>query len=484
MAPDIEINFLNYSKVKLRFSSDGIARELSDHFTFEAPNFKYHPSYKKRFWDGKIRLYDSRHSTIGAGLVKKIIAWAHDNNYTVKNNTDIGVEDNFSLHEAEEFISTLNLPFKVRDYQIRAFALAIRNKRLTLISPTASGKSLIVYLIARYLNLKTLIVVPSISLVAQLAKDFTDYGYDGQVHGVMAGVKKTTDLDFTVSTWQSIVDQPSSFFDEYGLIMVDEAHGAKSKSLISIMDKSIHTEYRFGLTGTLDGSDVNELTLNSLFGPTEKIISASELIENKTLAEIKINVLVLKHNKKYDPDWEYHDEIAYLVENEARNKFIRNLALSLKGNTLVLFSLVENHGKILHEMLLEKDPQNCHFIAGEIKVKERELIRGLITADSNIKLSASYGTFQQGIDAPYIDNIIFGSPSKSKIRVLQSIGRGLRRPDGKLSCTLFDIADDISGKNYTLSHMGERIKHYSAENFPYKIHSIELKEKKSEPKLF
>jgi superfamily II DNA or RNA helicase len=484
LAPDIEIYFLNHSKVKLRFNSEGIARELSEHFTFEAPNFQYHPSYKKRFWDGKIRLFDSRTSTIGAGLVKRIIAWANDNNYTVINHTDINVEDSFSLHEAKEFVDSLNLPLEPREYQLRAFALAIRNKRLTLISPTGSGKSLIIYLIARYLNLKTLIVVPSISLVAQLSKDFMDYGYEGEVHGVMAGVKKVTDLDFTVSTWQSIVDQPGSFFDDYGLIMVDEAHGAKSKSLISIMDKSIHTEYRFGLTGTLDGSDVNELTLNSLFGPTEKIITASELIDNKTLAEIQINVLVLKHHKKHDASWEYNDEISYLVSNEARNKFIRNLALSLKGNTLILFALVENHGRHLHEMLRQKDPINCHFIAGEIKVKERETIRGLITSDSNIKLTASYGTFQQGIDAPYIDNIIFGSPSKSKIRVLQSIGRGLRRPDGKTSCILFDIADDISGKNYTLSHMGERIKHYSSENFPYKIHSIELKEKKSEPKLF
>ena len=176
----------------------------------------------------------------------------------------------------------------------------------------------------------------------------------------------------------------------------------------------------------------------------------------------------------------YEDEVQYLISHPQRNRFIRNLTLDLKGNTLVLFSRVESHGQILYDMINNGVDENrkVFFIHGGVDVDQRERARAITEAESNAIIIASYGTFSTGINIKNLHNVIFASPSKSRIRNLQSIGRVLRKGSNKFSATLYDIADDCthnSRKNYTLNHLIERIKIYNEENFDYEIVNIKLR---------
>jgi superfamily II DNA or RNA helicase len=460
----------------------GLARELSDHLTFEVPGAKFSPKFKARVWDGKIRLLNSRNMQTYTGLAQEIIQFAEERDYTIECNFNITEE--YSLAEAEEFARSLNLPFEAHAHQIRAFALAVRNNRGVLVSPTASGKSLIVYLLTQYYSGSILILVPTIALVHQLRSDFSDYGYDvdNNVHVIFGGESKHTDKPIVISTWQSVYELPKAYFDSFDVIIGDEAHLFKSQSLVKIMTNLVNTKYRFGLTGTLDGSLVNELVLTGLFGPSHKIIDTKELIDSGKLAQIKIKVLTLNHpleECKRLVGCSYQDEIKHIISFPPRNKFVKNLALSLKGNTLVLYAYVEKHGQILYDMIKEKsDDRKVYFVHGGVDGEEREAIRTIVEKENDAIIVASYGTFSTGINIKNLHNIIFASPTKSRIRTLQSLGRGLRISDTKSIFILFDISDNLSynnKKNYTLNHLIERVKMYNSERFPYELHAIKLR---------
>ena len=170
----------------------------------------------------------------------------------------------------------------------------------------------------------------------------------------------------------------------------------------------------------------------------------------------------------------------YIVSCEQRNKFIRNLILSLKGNTLLLFQYIEKHGRILYNDMQKEiqEGRPVYFVHGGVEGEDRENIRRLVEMDQNAVIIASYGTFSTCINIRNLHNIIFASPSKSRIRNLQSIGRGLRLGENKEECTLFDIADDMSmnsKKNHTLMHFIERMKIYNEEKFENKIYTVKLK---------
>ena len=479
MSSDIIIHKINESRIKIE-SNSGILREISERFTFDVPGAKFMPSYKSRHWDGKMRLVDSRNSTTYTGLHSEIQEFANERSYSYEAHEDLQCNDEISLAEANAFIESLHLPVVPHEHQIRAFTLAIRNRRAVLVSPTASGKSLIAYMIARWYNVKTLIIVPTISLVSQLTKDFISYGYKDPIHQVVGGVEKETSDSITISTWQSVFEMPQEYFSDFQVVIGDEAHLFKAKSLTNIMGKMTQTQYRFGMTGTLDGAQVHELVLIGLFGKIEKIIQTSDLIDSGKLASINIKIIVLKHPKQNASDRTYQEEIEYIISNMARNKFIVNLALSLKGNTLLLYTFVEKHGKILYDMIKEKtQKENIHFVSGDIDGDMRESIRGFVEKTNDSIVVASFGTFSHGINIRNLHNIIFASPTKSRIRTLQSIGRGLRVSDTKVSCKLFDIADDISlknKKNFTLNHLIERVRMYNEEAFPYQLYTIKLKE--------
>lgn len=462
-----------------------MAAELSEYFTFYVPGYKFMPAFRNKIWDGKIRLFNTQDYTLYGGLIDYVQKFTSEREYEIEIQDGLNIEDSFSVKEATDFISLLQIPFEVRDYQLNSFIRCIRKRRALLVSPTASGKSLIIYLLTRWYNEKTLIIVPTISLVAQLAKDMLDYGIGSEeyIHQIMSGADKNTDKQIVISTWQSIYMQPKEWFKQYQVVIGDEAHQFKAKSLTSLLSKMTHCKYRFGLTGTLDGTQTHKLVLEGLFGKQFSVTTTKELIDAGKLADFKIKALILKHSEvkaRNAKNYKYQEEIDYLVSNHERNKFIRNLAVSLKGNTLVLFQLVEKHGKVLFNMIesFAKD-RKVSFVHGNTSVDDREYIRILTEKQNNAIIVASYGTFSTGINIRNLHNIVFASPSKSKIRTLQSIGRGLRLGENKETAVLYDIADDISyksHKNFTLNHFVERMKIYNDEKFDYKIYTINLKE--------
>jgi superfamily II DNA or RNA helicase len=488
---DIVLHKLNESFIKIECEKH-FAQELFEFFSFRVPNFQFTPAYKNKLWDGYIRLFNLKTYTIYTGLLSYIEQFCKERNYKVTVDTQLKITENFSINEAKNFISDLKLPFEVRDYQLNSFVHAIRNKRMLLVSPTASGKSLIIYLIVRYLSLnhkKGLLIVPNVSLVSQMFKDFQDYSVDNGfdvkefVHTIYQGRDKNSNTaGLYISTWQSIFTQEKEYFEQFEYVIGDEAHLFKAKSLTTILTGCDRAIYRIGATGSLDGTQTHKLVLEGLFGPVSKSTTTSELIEKGQLADFSIKCLVLKYPEEIcvqSKKWDYDTEINYIISNQKRNDFIKNLCLSLNGNSLVLFQFVEKHGKILYELILQKSSdRKVFFVYGGTDVDVRESVREIVEKETNAIIVASYGVFSTGVNIRNLHNIIFASPSKSRIRNLQSIGRGLRKGDNKEKSTLFDIADDFRvGKhtNFTLKHLIERIKIYDEEKFNYKFYNIEIK---------
>jgi superfamily II DNA or RNA helicase len=464
------------------------SQELSSFFTFEVPGAKFMPMYRNRMWDGKIRLFSPGSGEIYVGLLPYIKKFCDRNNvdYIIGE----GVEDDRDVvrEVVKGFVKSLKpkskgKSLKIRDYQIDAVHHAIARNRALLVSPTASGKSLIIYALVRYyhmMGLKTLILVPTTSLVEQMYTDFEDYGWSSGTYcqKIYQGHDRKVTRDVVISTWQSIYKMPKKYFEQFGCIIGDEAHLFKAKSLTGIMTKLHQCKYRFGLTGTLDGTQTHQLVLEGLFGAVENIITTKKLIDSKTLADLKIKCIILKHPNIREK-MAYAEELQYLVGNENRNKFIQNLLLHIDGNTLCLFQLVEKHGQILYDQVKDavKD-RKVFFVYGGTNARTREDIRSIVEKEKKSIIIASYGTFSTGINIRNINNIVLASPSKSKIRVLQSIGRGLRLSESKSSILVFDIADDMTYKrvrNFTLTHFMERINIYAEQQFVYEISKVNLK---------
>ena len=471
-----------------------VAMELSEYFTFFVPGYQFVPAYRNKIWDGKIRLYNLQTSQLYLGLVPYLTQFCEERDYAYSYDS---LDDEFSIYQAKKFFDSLNLhsrnePIEVREHQQSAFIHAMQKRRALLLSPTASGKSLIIYLLFRqlldYQDLKGLIIVPTTSLVEQLYSDFADYSsnngfnVDKHVHRVYQGRDKFSDKKLIISTWQSMYQLPKDFFEQFDYIIGDEAHLFKAQSLTSILTSAINTKYRIGLTGTLDGTKTHKLVLEGLFGPVEKVITTKQLIDNNQLSPFEIKCLILRHTDeiaKEMKDKTYQEEIEYLITNENRNRFIRNLVISLDKNTLVLYQMVEKHGKILFEIIKEKaNGRKVFFVHGGVETEDRENIRKIMETENDAIVVASFGTYSTGINIRNLHNIIFASPSKSRVRNLQSIGRGLRQAEGKEKATLYDIADDLRHKkhtNFTLQHFVERVKIYTEERFPFKIYNIGLK---------
>ena len=483
----MKISKINEVYLELEVDED-VSRELSDYFTFEVPGAKFMPQYRNRMWDGKIRLFSPHNGRIYVGLLPYIKEYCSKK--SIEYIMEKGVENdrNVPRESVRDFAESLRPksrgePIQFRDYQIDSIWHAIQSDRCLLLSPTASGKSLVIYTLVRYyhlMNLKTLILVPTTSLVEQMYSDFIDYGWeDKYLHRVYAGMDKGSKKPVVISTWQSIYKLHRPYFAQYGCIIGDEAHLFKAKSLTDIMAKSGEVKYRFGLTGTLDGTQTHRLVLEGLFGQVKKIITTKELIDRGTLAELEIDCIVLKHTDeeaKRVRYYTYAEEINYLVSHPKRNKFIEKLCASIKGNTLLLFQLVEKHGVLLYNELKTLD-RKVFFVYGGTTTETREKIRAITEKETNAIIVASYGTFSTGINIRAINNIVFASPSKSRVRVLQSIGRGLRQNDDKSKVKLFDVSDNISYKsrpNFTYRHFTQRLNIYKEEQFKYQINRINL----------
>ena len=483
MTEKVEIEFRDWSDCKITCSF-AILNEISDVFSYFIPSAKFHPKYKAKVWDGKIRLVDKRSKTIPFGLIKRLKNYCRYQDYDFQ--TKIDLKDNdFDEEDAKDFISQLELPFEVRGYQIESFVHTIKKQRSIIVSPTASGKSLIIYLIIQFLyqmGRTTLMIVPTVNLVTQMKSDFDDYAVRLDeplpVQEVYAGKTKEVQSPIYLSTWQSLQNIDKYWFKQFDSVIIDETHLAIGNTLQNILGYCSEADFRVGLTGTLSGEKVHEMLLIAAIGEPKQIVTTSDLIDQMFLSNLKIKCLILNHEDA-PSNMNYQEEISYLISHEKRNQFLVNLALNLEGNTLLLFNYVENHGKVLFSILEEQvQNKNLFFMSGETDAEVRENIRQHVKSEhSDNIIVASSGVFSTGVNIPALHNVIFASPTKSKIRVLQSIGRILRKHDTKQTATVYDISDRLYSKrkNYTFTHFESRYQYYIEEDFNVRYYDLPLK---------
>ena len=489
------IEIYPYDDVFIKIDCErGLAKELSDYFTFKVPNYQYTPAYKNKLWDGRIRLFNLHTRTIYAGLSDYVAQFTKDRGYKIKIHDFPITESNISNEHINKWLKDyLKLPFVPHEHQIDAITTSINKNRCLLLSPTGSGKSLIIYSLMRYYcdiipnNKKILIIVPTTGLVSQMYNDFKDYSeksdwdVEANCHTIFSGKNKETNKNIVISTWQSLYKLPEKYFQKFGAVFGDECHLFKAKSLTRIMTKLKNCPYRIGTTGTLDDSLTHKLVIEGLFSRVYKVTNTKDLMKKKLLSSLKIECITLKYtpeeiieNKRVS----YNDEIKWLINSSKRNNFLTNLCCKIKGNILILFNFVQEHGIPLHESIKNKCKNKKVFlIHGKTDVEQREEIRRILDIETDAILVASYGTCSTGINIKNIDNIIFSSPSRSVVRVLQSIGRGLRITETKNKVKLYDISDDfryLKYVNHTYRHLQERIKIYEREMFDYEKTLVQI----------
>lgn len=491
----------NETYIRIECDDFGVEQEMSEYFSFMIPGARYTPKFKAGIWDGIIRLYDKRKKTIYKGLLEEVIKFARIREHKIE--VDISLRNSIPISKSEitEFVNSLDLqgkgePLEVREYQYDAVFQAITNTRSLLLSPTSSGKSLIIYSIIRWHienGRKIMIIVPSIMLVNQLFSDFKDYSSanefdcDGNIGLLYSGKERVFDKNVIISTWQTIGSMLKSdpknmqnMINSYEVGIWDEAHSYKSAVVLSVMEKFIKTKYRTGTTGTLDDAKINGLCLVGLMGPVYKVITTKQLMDAGQVVNLKINCIVLEypeHIRQAYKGMAYQEEIKFLVGYEARNRFIARLASTLKGNVLVLQNFVDKHGAIIVKYLSEITDRKVYFIHGGVDAEDREEIRKILNEETDVIVVATSSLMSTGVNIPSIEHIVFAIPTKSSIRVRQSIGRGLRLKDGKTHCNLWDISDDLRYKKYvntTFNHLESRIEIYDKESFDYTIKKLPI----------
>lgn len=494
---DICIDKLTEAKYVLHFDNDGIGYEINEYFKFRAKNYKHMPKYKMGIWDGYIRLFNIATHELPAGLIHHLIKWARDEGYTLDIDPDIHLarKGDEPFLDVKALMDSFNLPFEPHDYQEQAVEIILKHRKRLILSPTSSGKSFILYSAIRALleeqgrpQRRILLVVPTTSLVEQMVGDFEDYSADNDFnpaemcHMIYSGKEKRNDKPITVTTWQSVYKKRKEWFQHFDAVFVDEAHLASADSITKLMEKCENADYRIGLTGTIEDTQTHKLTLTGLFGRVYETITTKELMDRGLVSQLTIKALIFDHSdavKKEISKLPYDKEIDHIISDERKNKFICRLATTQSGNTLVLFNFVDRHGKPLLEMMnaMNKTGKRIFYVDGDTPVEEREAIRAYTEANDDVIIIASYGTFSTGINIKNLENVIFAHPFKSKIKILQSIGRILRKSAKTNKATLFDLANDFRWKskiNTTMNHFKERLKLYEKAKFDYSIKVLKV----------
>ena len=507
---DVLVEKVNECFIKIK-ADYSIQQEIKNYFSFKVDGYQFSPKYKAKLWDGTISLYQSQRSLLPIGLYPRLVDFCNDS----KLNIEFQSNDRFDsidelpdveLEDIKSFVDSLNLwskkgPIAIRDYQLDAILHAIKNKKVTLKSPTSSGKSMIVYAIIRWIlseypDARILLLVPSVSLVNQMLGDFREYALqddkfdvDKNCQKLYSGQTKELSKRVLITTWQSFtkiandkVNGPK-ILSLYKCVINDECHTAKGKEIQSILEKCIYSDYKIGTTGTIDEkSKVNQLVIEGFLGPIYKVTTTKELMDAKQVSGLKIKALVLKYPEavcKENKDLTYPDEVKWLVQNADRNNIIKKITLSLDGTTLVLVRNRDTHAKVLYEMVKAVSKKPVYYIAGDVDAEDREEIRQIINnGEEDCIIFATFQTMSTGSNIPTIKNVLFGSPSKSSITVLQSIGRGLRLHENKTHMNLIDLIDDLRYKkreNYAYQHALERLTIYRKENFEISIKEIAAK---------
>ena len=481
----VHVQYINAVHCKI-VTDPSILMEIIDHFTFFAENYRFHPKYKARVWDGKIRLVNRLTALVYAGLTRHIKKFCDERGYAFTYDPQFQY-DEIDGDQFNRFVKDLDIPEKYtpREYQLKSVYKCLRSKRRVLLSPTSSGKSLMIYMITQWYKKKTLIIVPTIGLVKQMSDDFRSYGYKGSIHLSTEGLNKygPVEEDIVVTTWQSLENGkkkiPKQWYQQFEVVIGDEAHTCKAASLVKILSVLDNCKYRFGTTGTLDDTPLNKVTIQGLFGPEYQVVTTKNLMDAGHVSNLKIKCIVLKYPKEVCKDQKgksYQEEIDFITSNEERTKFIRNLTLSLKGNKLVFFRVI-SHGKAIADSIRDNSDANVFYIDGSVSGEDRDAIRHAVEDEENAIIVASLGTTSTGVSINKLHHMIAASPSKSKIKVLQSIGRILRQHETKQHAVLYDIVDDLSvgaKHNFTYKHFIDRTRIYDKEQFKYTIFEVDI----------
>lgn len=489
---DVTITKVNNTYIKAS-TNPGIKLELAEAFTFRVEGFMFTPAYKSGRWDGKIRLLNSMSGHIYFGLLHRLLSVIEDMGYSAEVDPQLTDYTDVPDDYVHTLMDEINTPKKytLRDYQNTAVLNSIRLNRTVIESSTGSGKSFMMYLLSRHhmkFNRKILIVVPTIDLVNQMNIEFTNYnnGTPLDTHLITAGVSKESDADIVITTWQSIQNMDSEYFNQYQVFFGDEAHqyNSNAKKIISIMEKAGSVAFRYGTTGTVDDKKLNVLTLEGLFGKILKVTDTKELIDRGTLSDFRIKATVLKYPEdisKVISGLKYADEIKWLLSCKARNKFLINLTKSIEGNTLLMFNHTK-HGTLLYDSLKDLNTHKVFLVHGKLIKDTRkkvmiEILEAISKGDKPVVIVASSGVFSTGINIPELDNIIFAHPTKSRRINLQSIGRVLRKAEGKVEAVLYDIVDDMRYRkrsNFAYKHFMERYRIYKDQGFQLSLYEFKL----------
>lgn len=487
----------NSSNVLVKCDNEGVAQELVDMFTFQQPGF-----HKNRWtkWDGTVRLYNKASCKLPHGLWMNVAVYAKKQGYTLDIDPILMKKIDLDDKEFDEWVADMKLSSKgeditPHDYQSEIVKDFIKHRRVTALAATSAGKSLSIYLCVRYalMNIeddeKILILVPSINLVNQLYADFEDYSKKDKdfdtnlfVHKIFGGQDKYTRKPVIISTWQSMANiESNEYFECFNSIIVDECHTADAKQITAVVSKCRNAQHRLGLTGTLKSNKVSHLQVQGLFGAVRRYVTAKELIDEGKATKVIVNMIELQYPTRecFDlKDAAYTTEIEYILQHEKRKKAILGLATTLKGNSLFLFDRIEGHLEVIRQALEERGI-NYRVICGGVGREEREEIRQGMEDEENCILLGSYGTMSTGISVRRLHNVVFCHPSKSVVRVLQSLGRGMRLHDTKEVCNLYDIVDNLKfdkSWNHCMRHASERYGYYASEKHPIKIKKIKLTE--------
>ena len=479
----MDVKYHNATHMVVTSEFSHTVEEISQYFTITIPDSQFMRKGHRKYWDGKLRLYNKRNSTLYTGLLKNLIEFAKERKYSIDIDDNLIPDENWTLKDLDEFLRSLSLPVNLRDYQKDALIICINKKRCVIESSTGSGKSLVIYSLIRYLKeRKILLIVPTLTLISQMRSDFVKYSeddkwnFDDNVHVITGGVAKESDKNVFLSTWQSLYNLEKSYFEQFDSVIVDETHLAHSTSFRHILENSTNADERFGFTGTLQETETHLMTILGLLGQATKVTNTQELQKKKILSNINIDMILLKYPEevcKRVVELNYDEEIDVILENDKRNELILNLAEKGSGNILILTSQVKKSGVGLYDLINENAKnKDVFFIYGETDQQLREEVRWYAEEHDNVVIIATYQVFSTGVNIKNLRTILFAIAGKSKIRNLQSIGRGLRTHENKDHLKLIDIGDDFRYKNkvnYAFKHFEERYKLYIKEGFPVNI---------------
>lgn len=439
---------------------------IKERFSSMSPGAKFSQKFKDHLWDGKVSMFKLTNYLLPAGLKGILFDFLEENDVQYTDNTRPEI-NNIS----DEFLSQLydavvtNKDKTPRDYQHIAIKELLTNKKGVIEYGTGAGKSCIIYVIIRYLlaiGKRTAIIVPNVSLVRQMKNEFVEYGWsacDDFVTLMGDGLVPDESKPVLISTFQSLINQPDSMIASYGAVIVDEVHRAKSKSIKTILEKMPNADYRMGVTGTLpdeEGEDdcdgdmkLDYFTIVGYIGICLAEKSTSELMDEGFLTRVNIINLVLKYpedickKNAYRP---YVEEVLTIMEYGDRNKIFDIVFNQAPDghNSLILVNKL-GHVDLIKNYLdsfIDKK-YSIHVITGKVKGKKRDSIISTLESSGNNILVATYGTMSTGVNVRRLHNVFLASNAKKKYRVLQALGRGVRKHEDKEVMVLFDIVDDL-----------------------------------------